>query len=141
MPALEWAQTARADLLAIIDYISNDNPDAAQRLRDDIETKTSKLPEHPRLYRRGRIEGTREMVVWSNFILIYQEDAFAVRILRVLHAAQQWPPAFREPPPDFRRPRQRSAHPPCSRYSKPVGATDIPASSAIKLWTAASASA
>jgi plasmid stabilization system protein ParE len=31
------------------------------------------------------------MVVWSNFIVVYQEDAFSVRILRVLHAAQQWP--------------------------------------------------
>jgi addiction module RelE/StbE family toxin len=101
VPALEWAQTVRADLLAIIDYISNDNPDDAQRLRDDIETKTSKLPEHPRLYRRGRIEGTREKVVWSNFILIYQEDAFAVRILRVLHAAQQWPPTLPRPAPGF----------------------------------------
>jgi addiction module RelE/StbE family toxin len=91
VPDLEWLETARADLLAIIDYISDDNPDAAQRLKDDIEAKAAKLPEFPRLYRPGRIEGTREMVVWANFILVYQEDAFAVQILRVLHAAQQWP--------------------------------------------------
>ena len=37
VPALEWQETARADLLAIVDYISDDNPDAAQRLKDDIE--------------------------------------------------------------------------------------------------------
>ncbi len=36
MPFLEWRETARADLLAIVDYISDDNPDAAQRLKDDI---------------------------------------------------------------------------------------------------------
>ncbi len=29
MPFLEWRETARADLLAIVDYISDDNPDAA----------------------------------------------------------------------------------------------------------------
>jgi plasmid stabilization system protein ParE len=29
-------ETARADLLAIIDYISDENPDAAQQLKDDI---------------------------------------------------------------------------------------------------------
>ncbi len=92
MPELEWVETARADLLAILDYISNENPDAAQRLKDDIEAKAGKLTEFPRLFRLGRIEGTREMVVWSNFIVVYQEDAFTVRILRVLHAAQQWPP-------------------------------------------------
>jgi toxin ParE1/3/4 len=62
-------------------------------LKDDIETRVAKLPEFPKLYRPGRIEGTREMVVRSNFIVVYQEDAFTVRILRVLHAAQQWPPA------------------------------------------------
>jgi len=92
VPELEWSEAARADLIAIVDYISDDNPDAAQRLKDDLETKTGKLPEHPRLYRQGRIEGTREMVVWSNFIVVYQEDAFWVRVLRVLHVAQQWPP-------------------------------------------------
>ncbi len=44
--------------------------------------------------RIGRVEGTREMVVWANYIIVYQEDAFSVRILRILrilHAAQQWP--------------------------------------------------
>jgi toxin ParE1/3/4 len=93
VPDLEWLETAHADLLLIIDYISDDNPDAAQRLKDDIEAKAAELPEFPKLYRQGRIEGTQEMVVWSNFIVVYQEDTFTVRILRVLHAAQQWPPA------------------------------------------------
>lgn len=92
MPELEWSQLARADLLAIVDYISDDNPDAAQRLKDDIEAKAAKLPEHPRLYRPGRIESTREMVVRANYIVVYTEDPFTVLILRVLHAAQQWPP-------------------------------------------------
>ena len=92
MPELEWLEAARADLLAIVDYISDDNPDAAQRLKDDIEAKAAQLRAFPRLYRPGRVEGTREMIVWSNYIIVYQEDAFAVRVLRVLHAAQQWPP-------------------------------------------------
>jgi toxin ParE1/3/4 len=92
-PVLEWRQTARADLLAILDYISDDNPDAAQRLKDDIEAKASKLPEHPKLYRTGRVAGTREMVVRTNYVVIYAEDIRAVSILRVLHANQQWPPA------------------------------------------------
>lgn len=92
MPALEWRQAARADLLAIVDYISDDNPDAAQRLKDDIEAKAATLPKHPKLYRRGRIAGTREMVVRTNYVVVYAEDSQMVSILRVLHAAQQWPP-------------------------------------------------
>ena len=93
VPALEWRQTARADLLAIVDYISDDNPEAAQRLKDDIEAATARLPEHPKLYRPGRVAGTREMVVRTNYVVIYAENARVVLILRVLHAAQQWPPS------------------------------------------------
>ncbi|MFY3136666.1 type II toxin-antitoxin system RelE/ParE family toxin [Achromobacter xylosoxidans] len=92
MPAVEWSSAARADLLAIVDYISDDNPDAAQRLKDDIETKAAQLPARPALYRPGRIAGTREMVVRANYVIVYAADALAVRILRILHAAQQWPP-------------------------------------------------
>lgn len=91
MPDLEWKATAIADLLAIIDYISDDNSDAAQALRDEIEAKTSRLPEHPQMYRVGRVYGTREMVVRPNYIVIYSDDPSAIVILRVLHAAQQWP--------------------------------------------------
>lgn len=94
MPAaLEWRQAARQDLLTIVDYISDDNPDAAQRLKDDIEANASALPGSPKMYRVGRVPGTREMVVGSNYVVVYAEDARAVTILRVLHAARQWPPA------------------------------------------------
>lgn len=95
MPAVEWREPARADLLAIVDYISDDNPDAAQRLKDEIEEKVSRLAEHPKLYRVGRVAGTREMVVRANYVVVYTEDASTVSILRVLHAAQQWPPGQR----------------------------------------------
>lgn len=93
MPEIEWSQLAREDLLAIVDYISDDNPAAAQRLKDEIEAKVAKLPAHPKLYRVGRIEGTREIVIRANYVVVYMENPFTVRILRVLHAAQQWPPA------------------------------------------------
>jgi toxin ParE1/3/4 len=33
------------------------------------------------------------MVVMPNYLVIYIEGAGAITILRVLHAAQQWPPA------------------------------------------------
>ncbi|MCY4261277.1 MAG: type II toxin-antitoxin system RelE/ParE family toxin [Rhodobacteraceae bacterium] len=63
MSDLEWKATTIADLLTIVDYISDDNPVAAQALKDEIEDKTSRLVEHPQMYRVGRIEGTREL--WS----------------------------------------------------------------------------
>lgn len=92
MPVVEWRSQARADLLEIIDYISDDNPAAAQELKDDIEAKTSRLAEHPKLYKSGRVVGTREMAVRRNYIVVYAVRSESVPILRVLNAAQQWPP-------------------------------------------------
>ena len=91
MPDLEWKAAAIADLLAIIDYISDDNPDAAQALKDEIEARTSCLTEQPHLYRQGRVDGTREMVVRPNYVVVYADTPDTVTILRVLHAARQWP--------------------------------------------------
>ncbi len=91
MPELEWHEAARSDLLAIVDYISDHDPYAAQRVMNDIVAKTAKLPEYPRMYRLGRVAGTREMLVRANYIIVYEENPKTVLILRVLHAAQQWP--------------------------------------------------
>lgn len=93
MPELEWLEPARADLLSIIEYIADDNPDAAQRVKDDIEYKVTRLQDFPRMGRPGRVEGTRELVIWINHVVVYDENAISVRILRVLHTAQQWPPS------------------------------------------------
>lgn len=79
-------------MLAIVGYIASDNAEAAQRLKDEIETKVARLPQSPKIYRAGRVAGTREMVVRGNYVIIYSEDHQAVTILRVLHAAQLWPP-------------------------------------------------
>ena len=91
MPELEWKAPAIADLLAIVDYISDDNPDAALALMDEIQGKVAQLPAHPKRCRPGRVEGTRELVVRPNYIVVYTETAAMVTVLRVLHAAQMWP--------------------------------------------------
>ena len=83
--------TAVADLTAIVDYISDDNPDAAIALMDEIHGKVAQLPAHPRRCRPGRVEGTRELVVRPNYLVVYVENPAVVTVLRVLHAAQMWP--------------------------------------------------
>ncbi len=37
---LEWRRVARADLLAILDYISDENPEAAMRLVRRLKLKS-----------------------------------------------------------------------------------------------------
>ncbi len=91
MYVIEWKAPAIADLLQIVDYISDDNPAAAQALKDDIETKVANLAENPRLYKTGRVSGTREMVVHPNYIVVYLEAKSIISVLRILHAARRWP--------------------------------------------------
>jgi addiction module RelE/StbE family toxin len=46
----------------------------------------------PEMGRPGRIEGTRELVISRTpYIAAYRIAGDTVRILRVLHGAQQWP--------------------------------------------------
>jgi toxin ParE1/3/4 len=99
---VEWSKFAKADFLAILGYISEENPAAAWRLKDEIELRIETLPAYPRLYKMGREPGTREMVVLPNYLVIYAESARCITILRILHAAQQWPPVpgERPTPPD-----------------------------------------
>jgi toxin ParE1/3/4 len=91
VPELEWTAPAIADLMAILDYISDDSPDAALALLDDIERSVARLADHPARGRPGRVSGTRELIVRSSYIVIYTETPATVNVLRVLHAARMWP--------------------------------------------------
>jgi toxin ParE1/3/4 len=85
---LEWKKQARTDMIKIVEHIAEDNPDAADKLADDIEVKAQGLRERPELYRAGRKRGTREMVVHASYVMIYRVQKETVEILRVKHAAQ-----------------------------------------------------
>ena len=91
VPNLKWRARARNEFHALITYIAADNPDAAQELRDEIMVKVGLLPHRPRMYRSGRLPGTREMVVRSNYIVVYTETSETVTVLRVLHVSLKWP--------------------------------------------------
>ena len=85
---IEWDDIAQDDLLSLVVYIAADNPHAAMALKDEIEEKVNGLRDHPKMYKPGRVEGTREIVVKKNYIVIYKEDGFTVSVLRVLHASR-----------------------------------------------------
>jgi addiction module RelE/StbE family toxin len=88
---LKWRPLAETDLLDILDYIGQDNPDAALSLVEMIQDKTEALRTRPKMYREGRMRGTREMVVHRNYIVFYRVSEHTVTIQRVKHVRQQWP--------------------------------------------------
>ncbi|KMJ45113.1 translation repressor RelE [Xenorhabdus khoisanae] len=88
---LEWKPMALTDRENIMDYISRDNPEAAIALDDEFEA-AERACTQPEMYKPGRLKGTREVVVRPHHILIYRIERDVLTVLRVLHAAQQWPP-------------------------------------------------
>ncbi len=94
---LVWTRPAQDDRREIRGYIGADNPKAALALDELFSAAAARLLQHPQLGRPGRVESTRELVAHRNYILIYDLAGDLVRVLRVLHAARQWPPAERSP--------------------------------------------
>jgi addiction module RelE/StbE family toxin len=88
---LAWTLEALADRHAIYSYVEVDNPKAALALDQLISEKATYLVNYPNMGRIGRLDGTRELIAHSNYMLIYDIADEFVRILRVLHTSQQWP--------------------------------------------------
>ena len=82
---------ALADRDDIMVYIAQDNPTAAIDLDLEFEAKAENARVRPKLYKAGRVKGTREIVVRPSYVMIYRISGDVVEVLRVLHAAQQWP--------------------------------------------------
>ena len=82
---------ALTDRDAIMVYVAQDNPIAAIELDIEFESKAENARLRPTLYKPGRMKGTREIVVRPNYVMVYRVIGDVVEVLRVLHAAQQWP--------------------------------------------------
>lgn len=88
-----WAAEALQDRIEIWDYIVADNPGAAVRMDDLFSDSASRLAEHPKLGRSGKVVGTRELVVHEHYRLVYEISNDTVYILTLIHTARLWPPA------------------------------------------------
>jgi addiction module RelE/StbE family toxin len=86
-----WDASATTDVARIVSHISEENPFAAQRVAREIVLAADSLAIFPRRGRVGRIIGTRELVVSSPYIIVYQIEDDSVQILRVWHGAQDRP--------------------------------------------------
>jgi toxin ParE1/3/4 len=92
---VRWTTDAADDLERICDYIAESRPESARRVAQSVVERIGTLEAFPHLGRAGRVEGTREIAFPPlPFIAIYEvfETQGEVRVLRILHGAQQWPP-------------------------------------------------
>jgi toxin ParE1/3/4 len=87
-----WRRRAQNDLQAARRYIEPDNPEAAKQLVLRILDGVSTLAAQPNLGRRGRVPGTRELIITGTpYIVPYRVHGREVQILRVYHGARRWP--------------------------------------------------
>jgi toxin ParE1/3/4 len=91
--AIYWKKQAINDVIKIGQHIAKDSQQNAEAMVDLIEAKVRPLALHPRLGRIGRKRGTLELVVHESYLVIYRVLSKKIDILRVKHAAQQWPPS------------------------------------------------
>ncbi|MCQ4633674.1 type II toxin-antitoxin system RelE/ParE family toxin [Shinella sp. CPCC 100929] len=89
---LTWSAFALSDRDGIFTYTEAVNPSAAILIDERIVGATRRLIDFPASGRVGRIAGTRELVInGTPYIVAYTVAETTIRILRVLHGAQEWP--------------------------------------------------
>lgn len=93
---IKWPKKALLNLDDAVNYITNDNPSAANKVAQKIWESSQMLAQQPGLGRPGRVNGTRELVI-SNlpFILPYTREGDTIYILRVMHTSMIWPGNFK----------------------------------------------
>ena len=75
----------------IVLYIAQDNVDAELNLDERIHAQVDRLadPNFPR--RKGRVQGTVELVAHPNYIVVLQQSKGVVTVLNVIHVAKTYP--------------------------------------------------
>ena len=72
-----------------------ENPAVAVLVDERIVAAVRRLIDFPASGRVGRIAGTRELVIGGTpYVAAYAITEAWVRVLRVLHGAQEWPDDF-----------------------------------------------
>jgi len=86
---------ASGHLLAAYNYLQASSPAAAKSQLTKIFDAIDRLDRYPFSGRKGRIDGTRELVVpGTPFIVAYAVSGNDLQVLAVLHGSQQWPESF-----------------------------------------------
>jgi len=89
---LRWSALSHLDRDAIFEFIKQDSPRAAIMVDERIDAHAKQLLLFPDSGRLGRVPGTRELIVpGTSYLIVYQLAGDVIRLLRILHGAQEWP--------------------------------------------------
>ncbi len=95
MSRLHRTATYRASVEQIARDLAQSNATAALGVWNEIERQVERLADFPSSGRRGRVSGTRELVISRTpFIVVYRVAEADIYLLSVRHAARKWPDTF-----------------------------------------------
>lgn len=104
MPAANLSPRARRDLLEAIQWITRDNPTAAEGLRTAVLNAGRRLGDHPRIgvIRPELADEPVRFLTLTGYphVIVYDADNSPPLILRILHGARDLPELLQ----DLRRP-------------------------------------
>jgi len=87
-----WTLGSLQDLDHAYEFITEQSPKAANQIINKIKNALSNLQIYPNVGRKGRIEGTRELVIPNTpFLLSYRVKETHIEILAFLHGRRKWP--------------------------------------------------
>ncbi len=87
---VRWTQTALRDLDSLHAYITDDSLPVAADTVDRILAGIDALARHPEMGRKGRVAGTRELIV-SPYVVAYRVTKEAVELAAIIRSARKWP--------------------------------------------------
>lgn len=87
-----WSPLFLKKLKSIIDFISEDNLDAAYGLADEIQervTYLSKFPIQGRMIQQLNDELIRELVIHKNYVIVYALKQNNIHLITIRHSRQK----------------------------------------------------
>ena len=88
-----WTAATLRDLEASHAYVAGDNSRAAAHEVEEILSAVDALSLHPELGRKGRVPGTRELIV-PPFVVAYRARKLDIELLVIIHRARRWQELF-----------------------------------------------
>ncbi len=96
MTEVVLSELAEADLTEIWVFVARDNPEAADRLVNQIHEKCRFLATTPKAGRqRPELDPSIRSFAAGSYVIFYREGDNGVEVARVLHGRRDVPPLFR----------------------------------------------
>lgn len=91
--AVFWLSEAAQEKDEVVDYIGSHNLPAALAVDEAIHRQVAQLADFPYLGKKGRVDGTFELVITSTpYVVSYRLYEREIQILHLFHARRDWPP-------------------------------------------------